>query len=272
MGADIENWNGDEWPVFYNELCRYLLEDCEIRPQVVATDYIKKLILADIRTKAGFLEISEGVDVQELAGILEAKPVVARRILIAMAPKKATCKLHYRNSTEDIDVTSTTRTPESILDRVRDLFSLHVPALQLRVETKAGLVYRGEDQFRPGMSLFVENLQIGFSKISDEETALKLCGVGTKLRTNEKDMLELEQVDSQNEHAHLAIQTIGALLNVAPIAGGCEATRRMYIDPVLFAAANIVGDVVMKVERPLESAYVCGVVDYLFTNTHVLPL
>jgi hypothetical protein len=76
----------------------------------------------------------------------------------------------------------------------------------------------------------------------------------------------------QNQHVRLAIQTIGALLKVAPISGGCEATRRMYIDPVLVAAANIVGDVVMKVERHLESPRVCGDVEYLFTNTHVPTL
>ena len=81
-----------------------------------------------------------------------------------------------------------------------------------------------------------------------------------------------EQVDPQNKHARLAIQTIGALLNVAPIAGGCEATQCMHIDPVLVAAANIVGDAVMKVERHLESAHAHGDVDCLFTNTHVPPL
>lgn len=122
------------------------------------------------------------------------------------------------------------------------------------------------------MTILVEKLQKGFSRVSNKKEALALCGPNTVLSLNETGLVEPMDIATDNEFVVQAVGVVGTLLKVALIDGGCDATHRLYMGPVLDVAATIVGTIVMKVEECIEIQAVNGDVDYHFQNMNVPPL
>ena len=71
------------------------------------------------------------------------------------------------------------------------------------------------------------------------------------MKENAKDLLEnKKKIAEDDEELKHALATLEKLGDVLSISRGCEATRRLYIDPILVAAARIVkGITIMEVER-----------------------
>eukprot|EP00978_Attheya_sp_CCMP212_P035738 scaffold157408_cov42-Attheya_sp.AAC.1 len=114
----------------------------------------------------------------------------------------------------------------------------------------------------------VENMQVGFSTITTIEKALKLVGCENLASNDNAFPIEATLFgadDDDNKHVEQALATIRSLSGIVDLVGGCGATRRMYIDPVLCAACLVAKDVKMKVETIVEDPQLTGPVDYLFT-------
>lgn len=116
--------------------------------------------------------------------------------------------------------------------------------------------------------IYVENLQIGFSKVKSIQDALNLCGEGTEIEYNAGDLLKKISIEKEEDKEELdhALTTIKKLRDVIPIENGCETTRRVYIDPVLVAAARISKDFKLEVERKVVAPQAHGESDYLFKH------
>ena len=72
-------------------------------------------------------------------------------------------------------------------------------------------------------------------------------------------------VPADNEELNHAVSTLRKLSQVAPLERCFEATRRLYIDPMLLASARIAGGgVLLEVEKEYESRDVYGTMDYIF--------
>jgi hypothetical protein len=92
-----------------------------------------------------------------------------------------------------------------------------------------------------------------------------MCGKDTDIETEAKDLLQKKREITGNDEELLhALATIKKLEGVLPVSGGCEATRRVYIDPILVAAARVVKGTTMEIERNIEAPLANGPVDYLF--------
>lgn len=72
-------------------------------------------------------------------------------------------------------------------------------------------------------------------------------------------------MEDSDDNVNHAIETINRLKSLIPIVGGCEATRRLYIDPILCAAGLNAGELTMTVEKTIEDAQFNGDVDYMFS-------
>ena len=120
--------------------------------------------------------------------------------------------------------------------------------------------------------LSVKSNQIGFSKVPDLKTALKMCGENTVLQADvpvEQFMSDAVattiKADSnfakELEHAR---GTIKRLYKVHPNDYGNETTTRSYISPVVIAAAMISEGITFGEEVKIEGPYGNGPVDYAF--------
>lgn len=187
--------------------------------------------------------------------------------------KPSWCNLKYgRSVVAVVDLDDSAKEPEALIAEARRRFGLDIPRLRLRYGRDNDSFYTSVSKFNSGMTLTVENLQKGFSQVTNEKQALQLCGPNTVMSPNVRGLIEPMAIVGDNASVQKAISVFQTLERVAPIAGGCEATRRLYIDPILYAAAEIVGTVTMKVAKRVESEMVNGDVDYLFQNSHVPPL
>lgn len=186
-------------------------------------------------------------------------------------------------------------TMKKIESSVRDCFDIPVAALELFIlgsdKNDTGTLLKEESQLlqvtgNDPISILVRNVQIQFSKVKTVQDALKMCGKGTEMQREARDLLiaddddddkeeeseeeRKEEKDSpgiiteDHEEVKHAITTIKKLSDVLPLTMACEVTKRAYIDPILVAAARLAGDVTMAVEHNVEGARANGNVDYVF--------
>lgn len=107
--------------------------------------------------------------------------------------------------------------------------------------------------------------RIDFASISTVKDALKLLGqAGDSIPIDNSAFPLQANVDPENEEFLHAVSTLERLHNVVPLPQGCEATRRLYINPFLLASARLAGDVLIQVEKMYESKDVHGPIDYVF--------
>mmetsp|Transcript_436 Transcript_436/g.679 ORF Transcript_436/g.679 Transcript_436/m.679 type:complete len:294 (-) Transcript_436:443-1324(-) len=107
--------------------------------------------------------------------------------------------------------------------------------------------------------------QVGFSPFKNIDTAIQLVCAGAKLEKDLDFSMEPHTVDEFGAEVDHAYKRIVEMLEpVVSLTGACEATKRIFIDPILVAAARIVKDVTMEVERKIESPDANGPVDYIF--------
>jgi hypothetical protein len=93
---------------------------------------------------------------------------------------------------------------------------------------------------------------------------MRLVGAGAKLEKDVDYFTEphtMDEFGAEVDHAHKCIEMLEPVLSLT---GACEATKRIFIDPILVAAALIIKDVAMEVEREIESPDANGPVDYIF--------
>ena len=112
--------------------------------------------------------------------------------------------------------------------------------------------------------LYVVNLQRDFSSFHNLNDALQL--VGRKARViKDVDFFStphnLEGCDEEIDLTHKVIEVTSPIVSLT---GACEATKRIFIDPILVAAARIVKEVEIDVEHKIESPDTVGPVDYIF--------
>lgn len=94
-----------------------------------------------------------------------------------------------------------------------------------------------------GSLVQVENKQVTFSSIINISQALQLVGFQSQpLCEDDAAFPQAVTLDESDDNVKHAITTITHLKILVPIVGGCEATRRLYIDPILCAAGLNVGE------------------------------
>ena len=108
--------------------------------------------------------------------------------------------------------------------------------------------------------------RVGFSSILTVKDALQLLHQeGDSIPISDSVFPVPLEVGGNNEELLHAVSTLQRLHAVAPLPQGCEATRRLYIDPILLAAARVAGpDVLLEVEKEYENQDVWGAIDYVF--------
>lgn len=122
-----------------------------------------------------------------------------------------------------------------------------------------------------GSLVQVENRQVKFSSVTKIQQALKLVGRESSALGEDNTAFPTPlTLDDSDDNVKHAIETIKRLQNLVPIVGGCEATRRLYIDPILCAAGLKVGDITMTVEKTVEDARFNGDIDYLFSFNDII--
>jgi hypothetical protein len=110
--------------------------------------------------------------------------------------------------------------------------------------------------------------RVGFSSILTVKEALQLLHqTGDSIPISDSVFPGPLQMEENNEELLHAVSTLQRLHAVAPLPQGCEATRRLYIDPILLAAARVAGpDVLLEVEKEYENRDVWGPIDYVFKH------
>ena len=107
--------------------------------------------------------------------------------------------------------------------------------------------------------------RVGFSQITTVKEALQLLGqAGDSIPIDNNIFPSPSDVPAENEELNHAVSTLRRLNEVVLLPHGCEATRRLYIDPMLLASARIAGDVLIEVEKEYENRDVHGPIDYVF--------
>ena len=272
LQANITGWDENSWTDFYEAVTLRLI-DFGQTTDVIAHTYIRCLHNVGVSTEPHIQSVFASLSTEELANDLSIRTGQARTLLAATKPQTQTCKLQYRNSCKRVDLSFFfSKAPEAIIDIARRIFDLAIPALQLRIDNKEGPLYASGNQFRDAMTLFVENLQIPMSKVPNMQEALRLCGPNTLLAANMENLVDPLDLSGHAEVIEQALNVIRTLQRVVPIVGGCETTRRIYIDPILYTAALIAGNTQMGVEKTVQSERVVGDVDFLLQNTEVPPL
>ena len=115
------------------------------------------------------------------------------------------------------------------------------------------------------MKVEVSVTRVGFSSILTVKDALKLLGQrGDSIPIDNNAFPQQANIDQDSGEILHAVSTLERLQTVVPLPQGCEATRRLYIDPILLASARLAGDVLMQVEKMYESKDVHGPIDYVF--------
>jgi hypothetical protein len=176
--------------------------------------------------------------------------------------------LKYKKTTFDWEFSSNKGnvTLVALSDVARRQFNIAVAKLEF---THNGIPIKKDADvagLKAGSLVQVENKQVAFSSVNQIAQALKL--VSREPQSLCEDIAAFPQpvmLDASDENVKHAIATIVRLKTLVPIVGGCEATRRLYIDPILCAAGLLVGDINMTVEKTIEDAQFHGDVDYLFS-------
>lgn len=175
----------------------------------------------------------------------------------------------------------------AILKKARELLKIPIAALAFSyVKDRAEIPLEDNKDVashitRPNPNaciIRVKNLQEGFSSFTSIKDALRLVDA-----TSDNDKLPVsddkfpkpltEFSEQQNEELVHAMGTIRRLKEVVPIEQSVEATRRLYIDPILLASARVAGgeerDIKMMVEQVYENEDVNGPIDYVFSFKYV---
>jgi len=171
----------------------------------------------------------------------------------------------------------------AILKTARELLKIPIAALAFSYVKDSAEIPLKDNKvvasliIRPNLNaciIRVKNLQEGFSSFTSVKDALRLVDA-----TSDNDKLPVsddkfpkpltEFSEQQNEELFHAMDTIRRLKDVVPIEQSHEATRRLYIDPILLASARVAGgeekDVKMMVEQVYENEDVNGPIDYVFS-------
>merc|ERR1712032_1597778 len=108
--------------------------------------------------------------------------------------------------------------------------------------------------------------RVGFSSIMTVKEALQLLHqTGDSIPISDSVFPSPLQMDENNKELLHAVSTLERLHAVVPLPQGCEATRRLYIDPILLAAARVAGPgVLLEVEKEYENRDVWGPIDYVY--------
>jgi hypothetical protein len=171
----------------------------------------------------------------------------------------------------------------AILKKARELLKIPVAALAFSyVKDRAEIPLEDNKDVashitRPNLNaciIRVKNLQESFSSFTSIKDALRLVDA-----TSDNDKLPVsdekfpkpltEFSEQQNEELVHAMETIRRLKEVVPIEQSVEATRRLYIDPILLASARVARggekDIRMMVEQVYENEFVNGPIDYVLS-------
>ena len=183
--------------------------------------------------------------------------------------KMVSLEIHYGKTEKKEKMYREKLTIKNLEALVRTAFKIPLAALKLYIDRATNLLENDSDlktQQSGPIVIYVENLQIEFSKVKSMQDALNLCGKYTKIEYNVRDLLKKRSIENIEDKEELdqALTTIKKLRDVLPIENGCETTRRVYIDSVLVAAARISKDIKMEVERTVVAPQARGALDYLF--------
>ena len=154
----------------------------------------------------------------------------------------------------------------ALADVARKNFSIPVAKLEFMHNGIALNKDADVDGLKNGSLVQVENKQVTFSSVKHITQALLLVGRESQsLSEDDATFPQPVMLDKSDANVKHAVATISRLRSLVPIVGGCEATRRLYIDPILCAAGLNVGELTMTVEKTIEDAQFSGDVDYLFS-------
>jgi hypothetical protein len=267
-----DGWDDNShWSPFYEEIHSALFVE-QTSEQIIANWYLGQLYEAGVSTLQDFERlVATGMPLIDIVRTPSAAAFFKQRYNIPDAnrspPATISLKVHSGKTTKTSEMERDEVTIRNIESVVRSEFDIPLAALEFYIGTKTTpLVEVSQLQGATGtISIYFVNLHIGSSKVKSVSDALSMCGKGTEIKTEAKDLLQKKKeiaVDDQ-ELLH-ALVTLKKLEDVLPISGGCEATRRVYIDPILVAAARIVKGITMEVERNIAAPRANGPVDYLF--------
>ena len=188
----------------------------------------------------------------------EEEPIVTMELYLKKKPRTVFCKK------EDL-------TMEKLELLAREVFDIPLARLEFALKDADDALLDSDEKLdsiptSTTTKVVVRVSRVGFSSILTVKDALQLLHqAGDSIPINDDVFPSPLQVESNNEELSHAVSTLERLHNVAPLPQGCEATRRLYIDPILLAAARVAGpDVIIEVEREYESRDVWGPIDYVF--------
>jgi len=266
-----DGWHDSHWSRFYEEIHSALFVE-QTSEHIIANWYLGQLHDAGVSTLQDLERlVATGMPLIAIVRTPSAAAFFKQKYNILDAnrapPATISLKVHFGKTTKTFEMEQDEVTIRNIESVVRSEFDIPLAALEFYIGTKTTpLVEESQLEGATGtIPIYFVNLQIGFSKVKSVSDALSMCGKGTEIETEAKDLLQKEKeiaVDDQ-ELLH-ALTTLKKLEDVLPISGGCEATRRVYIDPILVAAARIVKGATMEVERNVAAPRANGPVDYLF--------
>lgn len=215
-----------------------------------------------------FMQAQAGQELTLAIGIVTFLRNLPRPVLIY------SFKVSYKNkkggaSQKQFDVKEENLSLNFIQSKIKSLFSTGVARLRITMNddefTEQTLQKLIELPQRTHL-LHVENLQRGFSSFHNIKDALRLVGKEAKLVKDVEFFSHPYDLDGCDEEVSLAHKTIQVISPIVSLTGACEATKRIFIDPILVAAARIVKDIQMDVEHKIESPDADGPVDYIFKH------
>jgi hypothetical protein len=270
--AGMKGWDDElHWSPFYGEIHSALFHE-QMNATIIANWYLCQLYSAGILSLQDLkIMVRTGTPLIEIVDTLGAVAFfkVTYNIQDANRPPPAMVSLEVRHGEvmKTFELEQDEVTIRNIESVVRSDFDIPLATLKFCIKTKdRPLVQESQLQGATGtISIYVENIQIGFSEVKSMSDALSMCGKGTVIETEAKDLLQKKREIAENDEDLLhALTIIKKLEDVLPSSLGCEATRRVYIDPILVAAARVVKGIAMEVERNVEAPLANGPVDYLF--------
>lgn len=210
-----------------------------------------------IQLKAGFVQLLRGLP-------KPVEPVLSFSFGISYENKKGT------TSEKALQVEEKHMNVDFILSKIQSMFNTKLARLRITIDenelTDETLQQCMEEDLGRQHQISVENLQKGFSSFNNIEEALQLVGKEAKLVKDIEFFTEPHTLNEMGEEIDHAFKCIEVLEPIVSLTGACEATKRIFIDPILVAAARIVKDVEMDVEREIESPDANGPVDYIFKH------
>jgi len=269
--ALLNGWDDNSWAPFYEEIHSALFRE-RMSAAKIAKWYLGQLYDAGVSTLQGLERlVATGTPLIDIVDTPSAVAFFKQTYNIQDAnrapPAMVSLKVHFGNkTTKTFEMEQGEVTIRNIESTVRSELKIPLAALKFYIGTKTTpLVKESQLRGERNISIYVVNVQIEFSDVKSIADALSICGKDTKVETEAKDLLQTKKnIERNNEELVHALATLKKLGDVLPVSGACEATRRVYIDPILVAAARIVKGATMEVERNVAAPRANGPVDYLF--------